>query len=506
MDNLPSTREVLSGKIDFKGLSDYFTSNKPAEYLERRERDFWAALGCNPSEVKDNMERLEAAVAKARTKWACISAKTQREKNFKYKNGRFFTVKTYSQLTEISHNWERPSDTAPPPDRNGKVIQRFTSRSRQRMMSKARKLNHNSMRPPDGNGKRKKIDKKLPVPWFVTLTYRKNYQDAETSKDHLNAFLQRWRRRFPDFAYFWKMEPQERGAIHYHLAMFLPDGWEKYDYDYIDFPLHIDKKNGKKITADHKKLMKVISTDWAEVTKKVDGYYSEFERITYRSKRTGKVTPGGHKPAAGWQIDWTHLKYGTNVRRCDNWKMFLGYVYKYMKKEVGKHPFTPPVLLDPEITRLDNDNRIPAVPYYYTLDIVPAKTGRFWGFSYNLDFTALQTGLVDFEDLAEMNHFCNALNTLTFQSLTYHLTENAKRARKQLSGKDLQKKLDHYRNTYESQKRRYKINRDKIKEGLFLQFEINSRAALAVRKFLKEDNINAIFERIRDKTEKELFK
>jgi len=54
---------------------------------------------------------------------------------------------------------------------------------------------------------------------FITLTYHENMQDAQTAKKHKRALLKRWYRRFGLLATLWKLEPQKRGAWHFHLLV-----------------------------------------------------------------------------------------------------------------------------------------------------------------------------------------------------------------------------------------------------------------------------------------------
>ncbi len=53
---------------------------------------------------------------------------------------------------------------------------------------------------------------------FITLTYPK-YYPAESSewKRHLDNFRHALKIKFPKLYFFWKLEPQKRGAPHYHL-------------------------------------------------------------------------------------------------------------------------------------------------------------------------------------------------------------------------------------------------------------------------------------------------
>jgi len=59
------------------------------------------------------------------------------------------------------------------------------------------------------------------LPIFVTLTYPGIYPaDACEWKRHLKVFMKRLRRRYPGGWGHWKLEPQKRGAPHFHLLLF----------------------------------------------------------------------------------------------------------------------------------------------------------------------------------------------------------------------------------------------------------------------------------------------
>jgi hypothetical protein len=76
------------------------------------------------------------------------------------------------------------------------------------------------------------------VPWDeyecpvvrVDLTYPEAVPpNAAVAKGHLRAWLKRYARHFQGvagfrFGYYWKMEFQDRGAIHFHLALLAPPG------------------------------------------------------------------------------------------------------------------------------------------------------------------------------------------------------------------------------------------------------------------------------------------
>jgi len=61
---------------------------------------------------------------------------------------------------------------------------------------------------------------------FLTLTYPSNMTDSMRGKAHLRAFLERVRRRWPQAACIWRIEYQERGAVHFHLLFFGLPYWK----------------------------------------------------------------------------------------------------------------------------------------------------------------------------------------------------------------------------------------------------------------------------------------
>lgn len=82
------------------------------------------------------------------------------------------------------------------------VVKGFSRGSRRRLMSKIAGVRR---------------DAKLPV--FVTLTYPKAFPEPRASKYHLKCFIQSIKRAFPEVGIIWKLEPQKRGAPHYHLLV-----------------------------------------------------------------------------------------------------------------------------------------------------------------------------------------------------------------------------------------------------------------------------------------------
>lgn len=92
------------------------------------------------------------------------------------------------------------------------------------------------------------------MPLFVTLTYPNEYSsEASVFKGHYKAFIKRLLRKFPAAAGVWKLEPQGRGAPHFHLlvwgvedddlTMFVPGAW--YEIVGSDDPNHLLWHKGK---------------------------------------------------------------------------------------------------------------------------------------------------------------------------------------------------------------------------------------------------------------------
>lgn len=63
------------------------------------------------------------------------------------------------------------------------------------------------------------IRKDSKLPNFVTLTYPCEFPTVERAKRDLKVFSQRMQRKFPQAGAIWKLEPQERGAPHYHCLV-----------------------------------------------------------------------------------------------------------------------------------------------------------------------------------------------------------------------------------------------------------------------------------------------
>jgi hypothetical protein len=112
---------------------------------------------------------------------------------------------------------------------------------------------------------------------FVTLTYPQEYpEDPELCKRHLKALRKRLQREYKSFAAFWRMGIQNRGALHFHLLLFVGQSFGSVS-----------------------ELRRFISSSWYEVA--------------------GKVSEG-------------HLRAGTRVEAVKRWKQATSYVERYMAK------------------------------------------------------------------------------------------------------------------------------------------------------------------------------
>jgi hypothetical protein len=114
--------------------------------------------------------------------------------------------------------------------------------------------------------------------FFITFTYPDEYPaDSEVCKSHLKALRKRIERRFGDFAGFWRMGIQQRGAWHFHVLLFVPPSFGSL-----------------------KKIRHFVATSWYEIC--------------------GEVGEG-------------HLLAGTRVEEIKTWRRATSYAERYVAKE-----------------------------------------------------------------------------------------------------------------------------------------------------------------------------
>jgi hypothetical protein len=156
-----------------------------------------------------------------------------------------------------------------PPKRHGRgtrdKVRGFSRASRRNLLLRLASINRSAFRAFKG---------RLIT---ITLTYPHEYpEDPEVCKNHLKALRRRLQRKFGDFAGFWRMGVQNRGAWHFHLLLFVGPSFGPIG-----------------------ELRRFISSSWYEVT--------------------GKVSEG-------------HLCTGTRVEAVKRWKEATSYVERYMAK------------------------------------------------------------------------------------------------------------------------------------------------------------------------------
>ena len=112
----------------------------------------------------------------------------------------------------------------------------------------------------------------------VTLTYPHEYpEDPEVCKNHLKALRKRLQRKCGDFAGFWRLGIQRRGAFHFHMLLFVPPSFMSV-----------------------RELRSFVSQSWYEIC--------------------GEISEG-------------HLLAGTRVEEIRTWRKATSYAEKYLARE-----------------------------------------------------------------------------------------------------------------------------------------------------------------------------
>lgn len=382
--------------------------------VKQFERHLLEQCGYSTEEARNQVEQDAEG---ARVQWACITSKSQRKETKQVE----FTV--YDDLVTVQHHYSHVKGQKAP-SRENEPIQEFSKKSHSRLMKKFKMM--------------KKDD--LDLPFFVTLTYQRNMLDFTRAKTNLNAFFQRFRRvdRTPfmklnpewtpenrkkkyhkryksdnNFKYSWKMEPQKRGSIHFHLMLFLPEklypaGWKK-----------------NKESRLHYAQMRIGSI-WNEISDQS----KNFEPV--RSKN-GK-----------WFGNMALLS-GTNVRDVYSWKMATGYLSKYMQKEVEGAEWKD------------------------------CNTGRFWSFSQNFDFSPFFRDTYDLKEIASVREkLLEICETGYSEFLQYQAGKVARlKARKNIHPKEFENRMNSIKRDIFIQKCRHKVNQQKIELGYSIQVQIS---------------------------------
>jgi len=154
------------------------------------------------------------------------------------------------------------------------AIKGFSYASRLRMMRTIAKI---------------KLDAELPD--FVTLTYPDKFPTPKESKRHLDLYIKRLLRFFPEIGLIWKLEPQERGAPHYHMM-----AWGVSTHDLFMFTV----KNWYEIAGNGDKKHLAFHMGGFGNRPCVEKVYNRNGVMSYASKYLGKTFE-----VAGWDEKWT---------------------------------------------------------------------------------------------------------------------------------------------------------------------------------------------------------
>jgi len=136
---------------------------------------------------------------------------------------------------------------------------------------------------------------------FVTLTYREDMTDHVEAKRHLDYTLRWIKRRLAGSAVLWRMEYQDRGAIHFHLVIFgasyldavqLTGFWQKLtgDDSYPDVRRIRNRKMALRYVAKYVAKLPPVSTH-ASTGGEAAGFISEpySDRAVYTVFEDGRV-------------------------------------------------------------------------------------------------------------------------------------------------------------------------------------------------------------------------
>jgi len=167
------------------------------------------------------------------------------------------------------------------------TIRAFSGRSRRRLLAFFNSVDRSVISPEQV--------------WFVTLTYPGVWSDdPEQWKADLKAFRKRMERAWGALAVIWKIEPQKRGAPHFHLMILVPSGMTAGMW-----AAGRKRHNGRWVTV------------W------IGGKLSDFREFC--SRAWFEVVKSG---------DHRHRRAGTTVEPLESWNKAVAYAAKYIGKEV----------------------------------------------------------------------------------------------------------------------------------------------------------------------------
>lgn len=175
-----------------------------------------------------------------------------------------------------------------------------------------------------------KTDKRC-VPLLVTLTYPKEFPiDAEIWKKHLDNFAKRFFRKYPNAGLAWKLEPQQRGAPHFHLLVWnVPFAW-LYAFTARNWYEVVGSGDEKHLRAGTR----------VEIARTSKGAKTYFAKYIGKSNNEFQREVGRYWGFRG-QVPWSDLfsiqsNYPVAIQMMRYQKRFMMRTVKIIKDEKGK--------------------------------------------------------------------------------------------------------------------------------------------------------------------------
>ena len=141
---------------------------------------------------------------------------------------------------------------------------------------------------------------------FASLTYHHNWKDRDIKRD-LDSYLKRVRRKYGEVAYIWRMEPQKRGAPHFHILLFIQDLRGDSDADYLEQAWHtivdpdndLHKRHGSKVIIfkDGYEGVRIYASKYCAKVQEADGencpgrWWGKSRNLLTRAKTVLRLEP-----------------------------------------------------------------------------------------------------------------------------------------------------------------------------------------------------------------------
>ena len=165
--------------------------------------------------------------------------------------------------------------------------------------------------------------------YMMTLTYPIEFPGAREAKEHLKTYCQRLERVFKladkRIAIVWRMELQQRGAVHFHLLLFIPDGVPVQ-------PLAVAASRGKGGSIEDFTRGKALA-DWVGGGKRAQWA----ALLAWASVTWHDIVRKWYDPSL-WLTESfkAHLRAGVDLKPIRNAAMAISYVSKYIAKLPGE--------------------------------------------------------------------------------------------------------------------------------------------------------------------------